>query len=163
MRIYASLIEAYIFCPRQAWLMSRQITGNQYNEFLAIGRIIAEESYKREKKEILIDGGKIDVISKGKEGLLLIEVKKSSKHLKTSKMQLLYYLYKLSQKGHKVKGEIRIPEEKKVIPVDFSEKEKKEIEKLEKELKEMLEKDNPPEEKWKNACKKCSYLEFCWS
>ena len=163
MTITGSIVQAYIYCPRKAWLMSRQITGNQYNEFLAIGRLIAEESFKREKKEILIEGGKIDVISKGKDELILIEVKKSSKHLKTSKIQLLFYLYKLAKKGYKVKGEIRIPEEKKVIPVDFSEKEKKEIEKLQKELTEILNKDKPPEEKWKPACRKCSYLEFCWS
>ena len=163
MTITGSIVQAYIYCPRKAWLMSRQITGNQYNEFLAIGRLIAEESFKREKKEILIEGGKIDIISKGKDELVLIEVKKSSKHLKTSKMQLLFYLHKLTKKGYRVKGEIRIPEEKKVIPVDFSEKEKKEIEKLEKELREMLEKDKPPAQKWKSACKKCSYLEFCWS
>ncbi len=30
--------------------MSRQITGDQYNDFLAIGRLISEESYKRDKK-----------------------------------------------------------------------------------------------------------------
>jgi len=55
MKITGSIIQAYNICKRQAWLMSRQITGDQYNEFLAIGRLISEESFKRDKKELRIE------------------------------------------------------------------------------------------------------------
>ena len=163
MHISGSLIQAFVICPRKAWLLARQITGNQYNEFLAIGRILTEETYKREKKEILVDGNKIDVI-KAKGGLLtLIETKKSSKMLEASKMQLLNYLYSFSQKGYSVKGEIRIPKEKKIIPVEFGDKEKVIIENLHKEITILIEYEKSPEKKRIGACKNCSYAEFCWS
>ena len=161
MKITGSTIQAYLICPRQAWLMSRQISGDQYNEFLAIGRIYTEENYKREKKEIRVDGNKIDVI-KGENGLLtLIETKKSSKMIESAKMQLLNYLYSFSKKGHKVKGEIRIPKEKKIIPIEFGENEKVIIENLHKEISELINQEKSPEKKWIGTCKNCSYSEFC--
>lgn len=162
MNITGSIVQAYVYCPRKAWLMSRQITGDQYNEFLAIGRLIAEETFKREKKEILVEGGKIDVISKGKGELILIEVKKSSKYLKTSKMQLLFYLYKFSKRGYKVRGEIRIPKEKRVISVELGDVEIKKIETVIDEIEKLVKSIKAPEKKWKQSCKRCSYLEFCW-
>jgi len=163
MNISGSIIQAYLICPRQAWLLSRQITGDQYNDFLAIGRLYSEETYKREKKEIRVGNNKIDVI-KEKDGLLtIIEVKKSSRMVEASKMQLINYLYYLSKKGHRVKGEIRVPKEKKIIPVEFGDNEKKIIEKLHKEIAELISQDQIPENKWTNICKKCSYSEFCWS
>ena len=137
--------------------------GDQYNEFLAIGRLLSEETYKREKKEIVIDGNKIDVI-KEKNGILtLIETKKSSKGLEASKIQLLNYLYTFSKKGYKAKGEIRIPKEKKVIAVSFGEKEKQIIEALYTEISDLMEANAPPEKEWLKVCKTCSYAEFCWS
>ncbi len=163
MKISGSIIQAYLICPRQAWLMSRQISGDQYNEFLAIGRIYTDENYKREKKEIRLDGNKIDVI-KGKNGLLtLIETKKSSKMIESAKMQLLNYLYSFSKKGHTVKGEIRIPKEKKIIPIEFGEEEKIIIEELHKKISDLINKEKSPEKKWIGTCKNCSYSEFCWS
>jgi len=108
LQITSSIIEAYIFCKKQAWLMSRQISGDQYNDFLAIGRLISEESFKRDKKEILIDGGKIDFVRNDDGVLTLVEVKKSEKFLEAAKIQLLYYLFRLKNKGYIVKGEIQI-------------------------------------------------------
>jgi CRISPR-associated exonuclease Cas4 len=163
MKISGSIIQAYLICPRQAWLLSRQITGNQYNEFMAIGRLLSEESFKRDKKEIMIGGNKIDVI-RGKAGkLTIIETKKSSKMIEASKMQLINYLYQLAKKGYKVKGEIRVPKEKKIIPVEFGDIEKAQIEKLQEEIAELINQDEIPEIKRIKTCKNCSYNEFCWS
>lgn len=163
MKIYASLIQAYVVCPRQAWLLAHQISGDQYNEFLEIGRLLTEETYKRDKKEILIEGNKIDII-KNKDGTLtIVEIKKSSKRIKAAKMQLLHYLYSLCKKGYIVKGEIRVPKEKKVIEIDFTKKEKIMVEKIHEDIKELISKENPPIPKRIGACKNCSYNEFCWS
>ena len=163
MKIHGSLIQAYIICPRQSWLMSRQISGNQYNEFLSIGRLYSEETYKREKKEILIDGNKIDVIKERGGVLTLIETKKSSKMIEASKMQLLNYLYSFSKKGYSVKGEIRIPKEKKIIPVEFGDDEKGLIEELHKTIEELINREKAPEKIRIGSCRNCSYSEFCWS
>lgn len=161
-KISGSLIQAYMVCPRQAWLMSRQITGDQYNEFLAIGRLISEESYKREKKEILIEGGKIDFVHNKDGSFILVEVKKSEKFLDAAKMQLLYYLIQLNKKGYKVKGEVRIPKSKKIISVELNNETRQKLGDLSKEIDKLIEQKNPPDVKFTPKCKNCSYFEFCW-
>ncbi len=163
MNVTGSLIQAFIVCPRQAWLLSRQLTGNQYNDFLAIGRLISEESYKREKREVQIEGGKIDFIRSEKGELVLVEVKKSSKYLEASRMQLLFYLKKLNFKDQNITGEIRIPMEKKVIKVTWDAEARKEIEKIIQELESMIVQGKPPDVEYSLRCKTCSYNEFCWS
>ena len=163
MNITGSLIEAYIFCPRQAWLMARQITGDQSNEFIEIGRFISEQTYRREKKEISFKGGKIDFIKNNNEDFVIVEVKKSEKFLKAAKMQVLFYLMKLKEKGYNVKGEIRIPKSKKVVNIALDEKEEKNLKNLLKSIEQLLLSENMPEEPLKTKCKNCSYFEFCWS
>ena len=161
--ITGSLIEAYIFCPRQAWLLSRQISGNQDNDFLAIGRLISEHAYSREKKEIAIEGGKIDLIKDNDGELLVVEVKKSGKFLQSSKMQLLFYLFQLEKAGHKVKGELKIPKTKKTISVELTDNAKEELENILDNLSKCIAQEIPPKPEFSSKCRRCSYLEFCWS
>lgn len=163
MNITGSIIQAHIICPRKAWLMSRQICGDQLNENLSIGRLYSEESFKREKKEIMIDGNKIDFIKSENGELTLVETKKSSKMIKASRMQLLNYLYAFYKKGYSVKGEIRIPKEKKIIQIPFTDEERFEIEKVRADIEKLIELDAAPSPKMIGSCKKCSYYEFCWS
>ncbi|MDK2921569.1 MAG: CRISPR-associated exonuclease Cas4 [Desulfonauticus sp.] len=163
LQITSSIIEAYIFCKKQAWLMSRQISGDQYNDFLAIGRLISEESFKRDKKEILIDGGKIDFVRNDDGVLTLVEVKKSEKFLEAAKIQLLYYLFRLKNKGYIVKGEIHIPKSKKVFPVEINEENEFNLKRILKEINELLNREKLPAIKFSSKCRNCSYFEFCWS
>jgi len=162
-RVTGSILQAFVICPRQAWLMSRNISGNQYNEFIAIGRLLSDETYKRDKKEIMIGGSKIDVIRQKDGVITLIETKKSSRMIEASQMQLLLYLYNFSKKGRTIKGEIRVPKEKKVIPVELTDERIVEVENLISEIKCMLQKESAPPKEWIKFCKTCSYLEFCWS
>jgi len=60
--IYGSLLQAYKICPRQAWLMSRNLIGNQDHETLVIGRMIAETTYKKNKKEIRVGNNILDIV-----------------------------------------------------------------------------------------------------
>ncbi len=50
-RITGSMVQAYTVCPRQAWLTSRQICPDEDNVYLALGRLIDQQSYGREKKK----------------------------------------------------------------------------------------------------------------
>ncbi len=162
-KITGSIIQAYLICPRQAWLMSRQVTGNQYNEFMAIGRLISEQSYGREKKEIRIGSNVIDVVKTGKGGVTLVETKKSSRALETAKMQLLFYMYDIRNKVKSVKGEIRVPKEKQVIEVELTEEAEEEIKRVISEIEEMLLPELPPKAERNKYCGKCSQEEFCWA
>ncbi|ABR30219.1 CRISPR-associated protein Cas4 [Thermosipho melanesiensis] len=157
--ITGSLIQAYIVCRRQAWLLSRQLVGDQDNDFIVIGRLISKESYKNSKKEIVIDGGKIDIVKKERGFLKLVEVKKSSKMIKSAKFQLLFYMWKLNV----YYGEIRIPKEKKVIEVEMTDDNEKQLLTIVNELEETINNPKMPKPERKSYCSTCSFEYFCWS
>ncbi|ACJ76378.1 cas crispr-associated protein Cas4 [Thermosipho africanus TCF52B] len=157
--ITGSLIQAYIVCKRQAWLLSRQLIGEQDSDFLSIGRLISQESYSRDKKEITIDGGKVDIVRLENGKFKLVEVKKSSKMIKSAKFQLLYYMWKMNVDY----GEIRIPKEKKVIEVRMTNEVKEKLLGLISEIEDIVNKDKVPKAERKKYCKTCSFEYFCWS
>jgi CRISPR-associated exonuclease Cas4 len=163
MKISGSIIQSYIICPRQTWLMSRNICGDRYNEFLAIGRLISEKTYERNKKEIDIGSNKIDFIKKDNNSLIIVETKKSSKMIKATEAQLLFYLYSYKNRFREVSGEIRIPKEKKVIEVELTDEKIEYIKKLVEEINSVIDKESAPEKKRIKVCSSCSYLDFCWS
>ncbi|MGM0641733.1 MAG: CRISPR-associated protein Cas4 [Thermotogota bacterium] len=162
-KITGSVIQAYIICPRQAWLMSRNISGDQENAFIEIGRFISDNSYSRNKKEINLGDNKIDFIRNEDDTLIISETKKSSKKLDATEAQLLFYLYSYKNDFKEALGEIRVPKEKKVIPVELTKEKEEYIENLIKEIEEIINMEKPPEKKRIRACSSCSYLEFCWS
>lgn len=63
-QISGTLIWYYYVCQREVWLMAHNLEPSQDNTFIEIGRLISEESYKRDKKEIHLDNIVIDVIKK---------------------------------------------------------------------------------------------------
>ncbi|NUU99259.1 CRISPR-associated protein Cas4 [Marinitoga sp. 1154] len=161
-KIYGSLIQAYFICKRQIWLLAHQLIGEQDNAFIEIGRFIAEKSYQNTKKEIKIDGGIIDFIKKEDGKIIIAEVKKSSKNLKSAEYQLLFYLKRLRHKINIKNAEIRIPTEKKIIKIEITEKKEKELEKIEEEIITIINKELPPKSEKIKYCKTCSYHDFCW-
>ena len=90
----------------------------QNNENVEIGKVLDEETYKRDKKHINIDNIiNIDFIrSKG----ILHEVKKSKKIEEASILQVKYYLYFLEKKGVKdIKGKIDYPLLKQSLDIEL--------------------------------------------
>ncbi len=163
MEITGSIIQAYVVCPRQTWLMSRKISGDQQNEFISIGRLISEKTYQRNKKEINLGNNKFDFIKKDNDSLVIVETKKSSKMIKATEAQLLFYLYSYKNKFREVKGEIRVPKEKKVINIELTDEKTEYIEKLVEEINSIIDKGSAPLKKRIKPCSSCSYLDFCWS
>lgn len=162
LRINGTLISYYYTCKREAWLIYHGIESDQEDDNIAIGNLISKESYPREKKEISIMGSKLDIISSGDKGLVISEVKKSSRNMKGSKMQLIYYLKMLKDNGVNTVGELRIPKEKKVIRVELTEEDEISISKATGEIIKLIS-GKIPDAVSINFCKKCSYSEFCWT
>lgn len=162
-KITGSVVYAFMVCKRQAWFMSRNISGDQENEFLEIGRFISEKTYERNKKEINIGDNKIDFIRNENNTLIIAETKKSSKKLDATEAQLLFYLYSYKNELNEALGEIRIPKEKKVIPLELTKEKEEYIICLIEQIKEIINMEKPPEKKKIRPCSSCSYLEFCWS
>lgn len=46
----------YFVCKRKLWYFCKQLTMEQYNENVKIGKIIDETTYHNEEKHIEIDG-----------------------------------------------------------------------------------------------------------
>ena len=160
--ITGTLIWYYYICKREVWLLSRAIEAEQDNVAMEIGRLIHEESYKREKKEIRIDGATFDVLS-GKNGNLVIgEIKKSSRFKESSIMQLAFYLKKLADIGVEAEGELRFPEERKREKVILSPKVRQELEKACDEITRIVLQKSPPAPKKLKYCNGCAYRDFCW-
>ena len=159
--INGTLIWYYYICSREVWLIGHSIEADQESDFLLLGRHIHEIFYKRQKKEFMIDNTiKIDIISSKK---VIGEIKKSSKYLKSAKMQVAFYLYYLKQKGINIEGELLIPEERKREKIKLTTDLEKELKKAIKEIKKILEMDKPPQPKKIPYCKNCAYKEMCWS
>ena len=116
-------INYYYICKRKLWLFSKGISFENYNERVLQGKIVHENSYKREKnKEIEIDGNiKLDIIDKN----FVREVKISSKMEKSDRMQLLYYLYYLKSIGINRKGKINYVKEKRVDEIELTDNDSK--------------------------------------
>jgi len=159
----ATLIWYYYICPREVWLMSRQLTPWQDNPFIEIGRLISEESYKREKKEIHIENMVIDLLKIDEENIVICEIKKSSRFEKSAKMQLAYYLLRLKQLGISATGQLLFPKERKKLTVTLTKEIEDELISAQREIKSIIQMGMPPPAKKIKYCSKCGYREFCWS
>ncbi|HQL67290.1 MAG TPA: CRISPR-associated protein Cas4 [Caldisericia bacterium] len=158
-----TLIASYYVCKRELWFMGHEITPDQDDPFLSIGRYIEENFYKRERKFYDLDNMKIDLVKKDKENILICEVKKSSKYEKNIIMQLSFYLLKLKESGINAKGEILIPKERKKIPVFLTDEIERELKIAIKEIENIIKDENPPNKERIRFCTHCAYREFCWS
>ena len=161
-KITGTIFRVYNLCKRQMWMLSREVSPNQDNDFLSLGRMIHENSYTRKKKEIVIDNCKFDVIDK-KDGKYIIgEIKKSSKAIESSISQLKYYLYTLNKKGIILSGEILVPKEKKRVKVTLEKEDIEHIEQMLSEIEGVISGSMPKLIKI-GFCKNCAYNDFCWS
>ena len=54
-RITGVMVQYYISCQRELWFFAHGINMNFEDENILIGRLLHETTYRREKKNILID------------------------------------------------------------------------------------------------------------
>lgn len=161
--IQANWVYSYTICKREAWLIAHGIEGYQENDFIELGKLMHEESYKKEKKEqIALPGLRIDVFIKDNKGYAIGEIKSSSRKVEQAKIQLLYYIWRLKEYGIEMKGEILIPKEKKRIKVELKKEDEIFLENLLLEIKELIAQPKSPPPVRKSFCSKCNYFEFCW-
>jgi CRISPR-associated exonuclease Cas4 len=143
--------------------MARRLEAFQDNVFLELGRLLTEEAYTREKKEIEIGSLKIDLLRRGEKRVVVGEIKKSSRFEEAAKMQLAFYLYRLEQLGINAQGELLIPKEKKRIAVSLDGRTRSELKRAIAEIENIISSDIPPEPVKIRFCTKCAYREFCWA
>lgn len=148
-------------CKRKLWYFYNEIQMEQGNENVEIGKILDEETYKRDKKHINIDNIiNIDFIrSKG----VLHEVKKSKKIEEASILQVKYYLYFLNKRGvTDIKGKIDYPLLKQSVDIELSKEDITMIEDVLKDINVIVNKTNPPILEKKRICRSCAYYDLCF-
>ena len=160
-----SIYNAYHICPRQSWLMFRQLNADQRNTSLELGRLTDDTTYEREKKKIYLAdvSAMVDMVTQKDGEVFIAEIKRSSKRIENAVKQLKYYLFLLRRKSVIVKGMLKIPKEKKSIEVELSDEDVRVIERDIDRILAELYKSAPPQRATKKVCNKCAHLEFCWS
>lgn len=143
--------------------MAHQINAYQGNPYLELGRFLQEQSYSRERKSIRLENIELDLIKQQEGGLVIGEVKKSSRFQKSASMQLAYYLKVVREYGIKAAGELRFPREKKRLEVRLTHSLLSELETAEQNIMEITALSSPPAEKWISFCRNCAYRDFCWA
>ena len=161
MNITGTLVNYYFHCKTQVWLHANRINLEDNSEDVRIGKVLHKIS-ERKVDEVSIENIKVDKITKD----YIIEVKKSDSDLEAAKWQLLFYLYKLKQKGIVKKGWLEVFEKNRQNKKRFEvildkEKEERLLIVLEK-LNELVQLPRPPQPKFDKKCRKCAYYEYCF-
>ena len=158
-----TLVWYYHICKRQVWFMGRSIEPYHDHPLLAEGRTISQVVFSRvtEGREVVIDNHiRIDIL----KGNVVMEVKKSSKYLEASRMQLLFYLYYLRKfKGIEASGVLVFPDERKRTKVNLADEDVRHLENIIAHIEEIVSLDKPPDPVKSRFCRNCAYKEMCWA
>lgn len=148
-------------CQRKLWYFYHGIQLEQDNENVKIGKVLDEETYKRDEKHINIDNViNIDFI---RSSGILHEIKKSRKIEEAGILQVKYYLYYLKQKGvPDITARIDYPLLKKSLEVELTDEDEAEIKTKLGEIRKIVNADIPPKLKKKSICKSCAYFDLCF-
>ncbi|GHV33590.1 CRISPR-associated protein Cas4 [Synergistales bacterium] len=162
-RIGGTLVWYHSICRRQVWLMSRRVAPDKDNDALALGRLIDQNTFAREKHQVAFGDNKFDFVS-GKDGALIVsEVKKSSRAEKASALQLAHYLYELKKEGIDARGVLHFPTEKRKEDVILTDSLIAELEAVYADIGANASQQTPPAATQSKYCPKCAYAEYCWS
>lgn len=159
MTITGTLVNYFVHCKRQCYLHYHKINLEDESELVKIGKAIHED---KNTSELTIENIKIDKIKKD----YLLEIKKSDADLDAAKMQVLYYLFKLKEKGIDKKGMIEVVEKKKEFKklheVLLTEENEIMLKNLIKDLEILLSQEEIPKIEKDKKCKKCAYYPYCY-
>lgn len=160
-KVTGVMVYYYFICKRKLWYFCHQITMEESNENVQMGKLLDENSYARDDKHINIDDViNIDFIREKKE---LHEVKKSKAIEEAGIWQLKYYLYYLKKKGVEgIIGKIDYPLAKRNIDVELTDKDCMELDKIIDDINKIKEHELPPELSEIKICKKCAYFDMCF-
>ncbi len=161
MQITGIMIYYYFVCQRKLWYFVNHINMEQNSELVSIGKILDENSYKNEKKSILIDNTiNIDFI---KNRTILHEVKKTKSIEEAGIWQIKYYMYYLEQRGVKnIKATIDYPLLRKTKEILLEKEDKEILKNVIKNVEKIKKEEKTPSKINSKICKKCAYFDLCY-
>ena len=158
--ITGTAINYYFVCKKKLWYFLHDISMEQNSGLVSMGKALHEDSYKRNIKEIQLDGIKIDFITKSTG--MIHEVKKSKAVKISAHWQMKYYLYYFKSLGLDFKGEINYPLLRRVEKIILLNEDIVKIEEIINEIQLCKNSDVIPDNIDSKICKKCSYYELCY-
>lgn len=160
-RITGVMIYYYFVCKRKLWYFTNEINMETENENVMLGKLLDENSYKKDDKHINIDNViNIDFIREHRE---LHEVKKSRAIEEAGIWQVKYYLYYLKKRGvSDLKAKIDYPLVKKNVVVELTQEDELRLEEIIREIIEIKNQLLPPDFESKKICNKCAYHDLCF-
>lgn len=161
-RVGGTLVWYWSICTRQVWLMARGIEPEPKDEFLALGRLVDQNSYARERHQVGFGDNKFDFVQGADGDLVVCEVKKSSRAERSARLQLAHYLYELQKAGIEARGVLMFPTEKKRVEVELTDEAIAELDSIYAEIEALVRRASPPAAEFCKYCGKCAYAEYCW-
>lgn len=161
LRITGVKINYYHICRTKLWLFSHGITMEHKHQNVELGKLLHQQHYRRDKRDIQVGDIAIDFVRKG-EVLEVHEVKKSRAVEEAHTAQMKYYLYYLRKLGLRAEGVLNYPKLRRTERVTLTEEDVPEIEKEMREIEALILGHMPPPQR-RRICSKCAYLEYCFS
>ncbi|MBE6140119.1 MAG: CRISPR-associated protein Cas4 [Firmicutes bacterium] len=162
-KINGTQINYYFICKTKLWLFSHNIQLEDESENVKLGKILHEDSYKREKEFLIDNLINVDFI-KLTDCVEIHEVKKTQKMEKSHVYQLLYYMYYLKNEKdiENIKGFLDYPKNRKKKEVFLTNEDEIKLLKIIEDIHKINVNEMPKPKKSK-ICRKCAYFEFCFS
>jgi len=143
--------------------MAHELNPREDYDRLELGRLLHEESYKRDDKEIIIGDVRLDLIREEHGKILVGEVKKSSHFTLPAIMQVCFYLRQLKERGIDAEGQLLFPKERKKLKVELSDENERQLDAAISDIRLLMALPAPPPYVYGKFCAHCAYLEFCAS
>lgn len=162
-RINGTQINYYFICKTKLWLFSHNIQLEHESENVKLGKILHEDSFKREKDFLIDNLINVDFI-KITDFVEIHEIKKTQKMDKSHEFQLLYYMYYLKTKKdiENIKGFLDYPKNRKKKEIFLTKEKEEKLLKVIDDIMKIINMDMPKPKKSK-ICRNCAYFEFCFS
>lgn len=162
-KVNGTQINYYFVCKTKLWLFSHNIQLEHESENVKLGKILHEDSFKREKDFLIDNLINVDFI-KITDFIEIHEVKKTQKMEKSHEFQLLYYMYYLKKQKDidNIKGFLNYPKNRKKKEIFLTEEKEEELSTIIVDITRIIE-GNMPKPKKSRICSKCAYFEFCFS
>lgn len=164
MKITGTIINYYFHCKRQCYLFANRVNLEDNSEDVRIGKVLHEiRAHDNKETEIKYENIVLDKVS----SKYVEEYKKSDSDTEASRMQLIFYLKQLQDKGIIREGKLIYHEKNKkegkkteIIKLDDDNINK--LNKCIENIEELISQDKVPEVEQNKKCKRCSYYEYCY-
>ena len=164
MKITGTIINYYFHCKRQCYLFANRVNLEDNSEDVRIGKILHEIRAKDNKDtEIKYENIVLDKVS----AKYIEEYKKSDADNEAARMQLIFYLKQLEEKGIIKEGKLIYDEKnkkdgKKTEIVKLDESNINKLNKCLEDIEKLINQDKVPDVEKNKKCKRCAYYDYCY-